>query len=150
MTWYVQYTATATAFICMFNVQVHIDKESEGGPSSADPVELTWRRGGPAPEDMKRSSGTVVVHERTAYFSVQERVFSYTVSVDKWTKLPECKFELFGLAVVKGKLTAIGGIMGIETTNSLFSLSGSAWKQVLPPMPTIGGVIQQLLAPPPT
>ena len=80
MTWYVQYTVTTTAFFRMFNVQVHTDKGSEGGPSSADPVKLTWRRGGPAPEDMKRSSGTVVVHERTAYFSVQERVFSYTVS----------------------------------------------------------------------
>ena len=134
MTWYAQYTVTATAFIC--NVQVHIDKESEGGPSSADPVKLTWRQGGPAPEDMKRSSGTVVVHERTAYFSVQTRVYSYTVSADKWTKLPECKFEKFGLAVVKGKLTTIGGNMGIETTNSLLSLSGSAWKEVLPPIPT--------------
>ena len=151
MTWYVQYTVTATAFICMFNVQVHIDKESEVGPSSADPMKLAWRRGGPAPEHMTRYSGTVVVHERTAYFSVNWSVYSYTVSVDKWTQLPECKFERFSLAVINGKLTTIGGIMGgiiggingqiivgiMEyATNSLFSLSGSSWKEVLPPMPT--------------
>ena len=158
MTWYVQYTVTATAFICMFNVQVHIDKESEDGPSSADPVKLTWRKGEPAPEHI---TGAVVVHERTAYFSVNTSVvYSYTVSADKWTKLPECKFELFGLAVVKGKLTTIGGITrndattnslfslfgsswkevlslrNYATTNSLFSLFGSSWKEVLPPMPT--------------
>ena len=118
---------TATTFICMFNVQVHIDKESEGGPSSADPVKLAWRQGGPAPKHMTQSSGTVVVHERTAYFSCEKSVYSYTVSVDKWTKQPEYKFRLFGLAVVKGKLTTIEGIIGYDaTTNSLFSLSGSA------------------------
>ena len=137
MTWYVQYTVTATAFICMFNVQVHIDKGNEGGPSSADPVKLAWRHGKPAPEHITQSSGTVVVHERTAYFSVKRRVYSYTVSIEKWIKLPKCKFELFGLAVVEGELTTIGGTMGYDaTTNSLFSLSGSSWKEVLPPMPT--------------
>ena len=152
MTWYVQYTVTATSFICMFNIQVQIDKEiSEGGPSFANLVKLAWRRGEPAPEIMGTFSGTVVVHESTAYFSVARSVYSYTVSVDKWTKLPECKFRRFGLAVVKGKLTTIGGIMGGiiggimghiiagitgYATNSLFSLSGSSWKEVLPPMPT--------------
>ena len=86
-------------------------------------------------------------HERTAYFSVNRSVYSYTVSADKWTKLPKCKCELFGLAVVKGKLTTIGGMMGgligfigaliaSDATNSLFSLSGSSWKEALPPMPT--------------
>ena len=100
-------------------------------------MKLTWRRGEPAPEHMEQILGTVVVHERTAYFSVNWSVYSYTVSADKWTKLPECKFRLFGLAVVKGKLTTIGGIIGSDATiNSLFSLSGSSWKEVLPPMPT--------------
>ena len=131
--------------ICMFNVQVHIDKESEGGPSSANPVKLAWRQGGPASKHITQSSGTVVVHERTAYFSVEYSVYSYTLSADKWTKLPGCKSRLCGLAVVKGKLTTIGGIIvnatigGIivnDPTNSLFSLSGSSWKEVLPPMPT--------------
>ena len=136
MTWYVQYTVTATAFICMFNVQVHIDKESEDGPSSANPVKIAWRRGEPAPKHMTHLSGTVVVHERCAYFSVERSVYSYTVSADKWTKLPECKSRLFGFAVVKGTLTTIGGIMGNAATNSLFSLSGRSWKKVLPPMTT--------------
>ena len=79
----------------MFNVQVHIDMGNE------------------PPETMKLLSGTVVVHERTAF---EKSVYSYTVSADKWTKLPECKFQLFGLAVVKGKLTTIGGIMGYDAT----------------------------------
>ena len=136
MTWYVQYTFTATAFICMFNVQVHIDKESEGGPSSADPVKLAWRRGEPAPETMAMYSGTAVVRGSTAYFSVVRSVYSYTVSMDKWTKLPRRTYQLFSLAIVKDKLTTIGGVTGNDATNSLFSLSGSSWKEVLPPMPT--------------
>ena len=81
MTWYVQYTVTATAFICMFNVQVHIDKESEGGPSSANPVKLSWRQGEPAPVIMRQSSRTVVVHDGTAYLPVGKSVYSYTVSM---------------------------------------------------------------------
>ena len=132
MTWYVQYTVTATAFICMFNIQVHIDKESEGGPSPADPVKL----GEPAPQIMARHSGTAVVHGNTAYFSVVWKVYSYTVSVNKWTKLPPCTYQLFSLAIVKDKLTTIGGVIDSDATNSLFSLSGSSWKEVLPPMPT--------------
>ena len=120
----------------MFNVQVHIDKESEGGPSSANPVKLSWRRGEPTPKTIRQLIGTVVVHEGAAYFTVYRSVYSYTVSVDKWTKLPECKFKFFGLAVVKGKLTTIGGIMGNYKSNSLLCLSESSWKEVLPPMPT--------------
>ena len=136
MTWYVQYTVTATAFICMFNVQVHIDKESEDWPSSTDPVKLAWRRGAPGPPKITMYSGTAVVNGSIAYFSVERSVYSYTVSEDKWTKLPEYEFLVFALAVVKGNLTTIGGFSGVGVTNSLFSLSGSSWKKVLPPMPT--------------
>ena len=144
------HTSAAISFICMFNVQVHINKESEGGPSSADPVKLAWRRGEPAPENMTGQWGTAVVHGNTAYFSVLGSVYSYTVSVDKWTKLPECKLRRFGLAVVKGKLTTIGGIsiIGYGLTNSLFSLSGSSWKEVL--FSLFGGPWKEVLPPMPT
>ena len=120
----------------MFNVQVHTDKESEEGQSS---VKLTWRQGQPPPKEMSQFLGTAVVHGSSAYFSRRTgRVYSYTVSGDKWKKLPKCKYQQFGLAVVKEKLTTIGGnIRGeLGSTNSLFSLSGSSWKEVFPPMPT--------------
>ena len=125
----------------MFNVQVHIDKESEDGQSSANPVTpawWTWRQGESAPVTISKRAGTVAVHGSTAYFAQLSHVYSYTVSEDKWTELPHalCNHELFALAIVKDKLTTIGGVIWLEDTDSLFSLSGSSWKEVLPPMPT--------------
>ena len=75
----------------MFNVQVHIDKESEDGQSSANPVTpawRAWRQGESAPVTISKRAGTVVVHGSTAYFAQLSHVYSYTVSEDKWTELP--------------------------------------------------------------
>ena len=106
---------------------------------STGPVKLTWRRGTPAPEWM---SGAAVVHGNTAYFSQLNRVYSYTLSQDKWTQLKRCKYERFSMAVVNNQLTTIGGRQHGDdtTTNSLLCLSRSSsemkWEELLPPMPT--------------
>jgi hypothetical protein len=81
--------------------------------------------------------GAAVGHKSTAYFSRGRNVCSYTVPGNKWTKLPECKYEYFALAVVNDALTAVGGEDRQGTaTNALLSLPGSSWEEVLPPMPT--------------
>ena len=61
----------------------------------------------------------------------------HTVPENKWTKLPQCKYEYFAMAVINDALTTIGGRdrQG-AATNTLLSLSGSSWEEVLPPMPT--------------
>ena len=101
------------------------------------PIKLTWRQGQPAPEGMALGLGAVVVHGNTAYFSRNHSVYSYTVPGNKWTKLPQCKYEHFAMAVINDALTTIGGrdCQG-GATNTLLSLSGSSWEEVLPPMPT--------------
>ena len=78
-----------------------------------------------------------MVRGSTAYFSSGHNVYSYTVPENKWTKLPQCKYERFAMAVINDALTTIGGRhhQG-ATTNTLLSLSGSSWEEVLPPMPT--------------
>ena len=105
---------------------------------STGPVKLTWRRGTPAPEVM---SGAAVVHGNTAYFSRDYSVYSYTISQDKWTKLKQCEYRYFSMAVVNNQLTTIGGKQhGVTATNTLLCLSRSLWKmkweELLPPMPT--------------
>ena len=75
-----------------------------------------------------------MVHGSTAYFSCGHNVYPYTVPENKWTKLPQCKYECFAMAVINDALTTIGG--GDWLTNTLLSLSGSSWEEVLPPMPT--------------
>ena len=78
-----------------------------------------------------------MVHGNTAYFSKGSSVYSYTVSENKWTKLPQCKYRNIAITVVNDALTTIGGQdHQRENTNTLLSLSGSSWEEVLPPMPT--------------
>ena len=76
-------------------------------------------------------------HGSTAYFSARYNVYKYRVPGNNWTKLPQCKYRFFSMAIVNYTLTTIGGrVRGGGNTNTLLSLSGSSWEEVLPPMPT--------------
>ena len=106
------------------------------GEQPSGPIKLTWRQGQSVPEHMASPWGAAVVHGNTAYFSNYHSVYSYTVPENKWTKLPQCK-QGFGMAVINDALTTIGGRDGLYVyTNTLLSLSGDSWEEVLPPMPT--------------
>ena len=100
-------------------------------------IKLTWRQGQPAPERMGSYYGAAVVHGSTAYFSSHHNVYSYTVPENKWTELPECKYEYFAMALINGALTTIGGQdhQG-AVTDTLLSLFGNSWEEFHPPMPT--------------
>ena len=107
------------------------------GEQPSGPIKLTWRQGQPAPKSMTSSWGAAVVHGSTPYFSSEYNVYSYTVPENKWTKLPQCKYQHFAMAVINDALTTIGGGgYQIGAINTLLSLSGSSWEEVLPPMPT--------------
>ena len=84
--------------------------------------------------------GAAVSLGNVAYFSASKNVYSFELP-DKWTKLQQCPYIYFGLAVINEQLTTIGGMKeSWNSTNILLSLkhdqSGSEWKQFLPPMPT--------------
>ena len=103
-------------------------------------LKLTWRQGKSAPENMRSFYGAAVALGNIAYFSAFKNVYSFELP-DKWTKLQQCPYQLFGLAVINEQLTAIGGLnKPRHTTNILLSLkhgqSRSEWEQFLPPMPT--------------
>ena len=107
------------------------------GEQPSGPIKLTWRQGQPTPAGMVSQWGAAMVHGSTAYFSSRHTVYSYTVPENKWTKLPQCKYEYFAMAVINDALTTIGGwAYQIGATNTLLSLSGSSWEEILPPMPT--------------
>ena len=81
--------------------------------------------------------GAAAAHGSTAYFSSGHNVYSYTVPENKWTKLPKCKYENFAMVIINNALTTIGGRGPPKSvTNTLLSLVGSSWEEVLPPMPT--------------
>jgi hypothetical protein len=69
-------------------------------------------------------------------------VFKYELDKDNWTELPLCPQANFGLSVIEGFPTAIGGVeadkQSSETThtNTLVSFDGTQWVKKFPPMIT--------------
>ena len=102
--------------------------------------EMTWRVGKNAPEKMHR--GAAVVHGNTAYFRpANSRIYSYQniPGREQWTQLPNNPYEDFGLAVIDGCVTSVGGYKNGSTTCTLLSLTGGErkqWSEIFPPMPT--------------
>ena len=86
-------------------------------------------------------SGVTVVHGNIAYFSTGYNVYSYLLLQNKWTEPTPCEYEEFGMAILKDKLTTIGGQNNVSgTTKSILCLSKSVskmkWEKLLPPMLT--------------
>ena len=113
-----------------------------------DISKMRWREGKNAPEGMRR--GAVVVHGNTVYFSPSfylvvsgtpalQAVYSYQNihGKEQWSQLPDNRNYWFGLAVIDGLLTSVGGY---GLTNTLLSLTGEGerkqWSQIFPSMPT--------------
>ena len=87
-----------------------------------------------APCEMKRGSATV--DDRFAYFALDnsQAVFRYEWSTEKWKVLPPSPYQDCGLAIIDGKLTAVGGWGGLRDTNKLFTLQHNEWVEQYPPM----------------
>ena len=104
-----------------------------------DISKMRWRKGNNAPEAI--SWGAAVVHGNTAYFRQggSHKVYSYQniLGKEQWSPLPDNPDVWFGLAVIDGLLTSVGGG---DPTNTLLSLTGEGerkqWSQIYPPMPT--------------
>ena len=116
-------------------------EEVESGSAAArgSRIELRWRDGGRAPDEMLGQ--LVAVDGSVAYFLtklvINHRVFAYNSLNDKWSELPRCPNHDISLAVVNSLLTAIGGVTpNGELTNSLLSLTDMKWTEQFPPMPT--------------
>ena len=109
-----------------------------------DSCEKTWKEGENAPEKIRR--GAAVVHGNTAYFTLTDfyKIYGYqNIHVQEhWYQLPENTNQNFGLAVVDGLLTSVGGgcIMLKAYTTALLSLTGEGdkkwWSVIFPPMIT--------------
>ena len=77
--------------------------------------------------------------DRLSVWTHNDRVHMYHVKEDKWTELPGCGRERFGLAVIRGYLTAVGGRNKNQPSNSLDSLisyDSGKWIKHFPAMPS--------------
>ena len=120
-----------------------IQTATEVSVAQKDISKMTWREGKKAPERMRR--GAAVVDGNTAYFrpDASSMVYSYKniLGNEQWSMLPHNPNRNFGLAVIDGLLTSVGGRNSRNHhTNTLLSLTGEAerkkWSKVFPPMPT--------------
>ena len=108
-----------------------------GQSARKGPLSLHWSKCGKAPHKMIKPS--VVEDGNTAYFNPlnSNGVYSYDYEKQTWSSLPQCPHRYSSLAVVNGLLTVIGGRLGTEVTNQLFSLTDETkWVEQFPPMPT--------------
>ena len=105
-------------------------------------IKLRWREEKRAPFEMSRWCDAVV-DGNTVYFrnGYKVEIYSYDVTSDSWSQLPDCVIENGSITIVNGWLTTVGGRLQSAHSNELFSLteklgSGRRWTKKFPPMPT--------------
>jgi len=105
-----------------------------GAEDQKEQLEWTWKLH-TEPANMKLRKGAAVSHGDTAYFHPRDsqKVLQYK---NKWSTLPECPQQNFGLTVVDDLLTAVGGKVDGVAANRLMSFTENEWKEQLPAMST--------------
>ena len=105
--------------------------------ADATDMELVWRNGKPAPKAMYRYCHAAVDSIRVYCNADGDRsIYCYNVSIDNWTRLPDCPNICCSFVVINNMLTAIGGLNGGHYSNNVYSLKGRTWVEDFPPMPT--------------
>jgi hypothetical protein len=107
-------------------------------------LKLTWREVKRAPCGMERWCDAVV-DGNTVYVikGGTVNIYSYDVTSDSWSQLPDCVHKDSSMTVIKGWLTTVGGGYYPNYSQELFSLTGNGrgrrWTRQFPPMPTKRG-----------
>ena len=99
--------------------------------------QLAWKRRQDCPDTLVR--GTAAMDGHIAYVSSCNSfvIYSYNTQNDDWHRVfPDCPTTNFGLAVIKGAVTTVGGNNKENFNSFLFSLDQRNWVQKFPPMPT--------------
>ena len=116
-------------------------KPSSGAKELAS-FQLRWREGKRAPWKWYRASDAVV-DGSMVYIQPgrsNSKIYSYDVTSDSWSLLPDCVHENGSIAVINGCLTTVGGGSYPYYSNELFSLTGKGsirrWTKKFSPMPT--------------
>ena len=115
-------------------------EESLEGTKRPDELKaITWKLYEPAPVKINGEGG-IAVQDNTVYVSPRDCNTLYEFNADKgeWVFSIECDRKSFGLAVINGDVTLVGGKSLTSTLKTLTSLvknrSGEKWIQKYPPM----------------
>ena len=115
---------------------------SASGGKELTSFKLRWREGKRMPYEISRLFDAVV-DGNTVYImdGGSTGIYSYNVTSDSWSRLPDCVYRFRSLAIIDGLPTTVGGQpRRLQYSNELFSLTGKEndrrWTQIFPPMPT--------------
>ena len=125
-------------------LQLSEDQQTEvkKKPASKE-LTLKWRKGPKAPAAMERGSSTII--GETVYVNSfnSRNVYAFHCNTTQWSTLPQCPYMNSTLTTINSMLTAVGGILGIDTTsykyvytNKVITHRDHKWVELYPPMPT--------------
>ena len=63
-------------------------------------------------------------------------IYKYSLYEDTWTALPKCLTSYHGLATLDNELIVIGGRIGTDIQNVVYTFREDRYMKLLPPMPT--------------
>ena len=105
-------------------------------------ITLIWREGVRTPKPLSRGAAAVD-NDKVYVVDSKNSVYYYSLSVQKWSELPNCPLYGSCLAIVNGIVTAIGGTTNYKrSSNKLLSLKEEhksktqKWMECFPAMPT--------------
>ena len=110
------------------------------GPMELKRVKLDWEKETKTPRLMSRTCNSIATTEKMVYLrpGASAEVYSYNIEENLWSKFPDCPFIECGLAIIKRKLTIIGGKKESQFSNKLLSLVETVgrkeWIVIYPPM----------------
>ena len=104
-------------------------------------INLRWREGKRAPRRMNRWCDAVHVDGSTVYirYGGSLVIYSYDVTTDSWSQLPDCLHGSGSITIINGWLTTVGGgsLLTRTYSNELCSFTEEkTWNEIFPPMPT--------------
>ena len=117
-----------------------LQQQNPGKPTKHSMILGEWKEVERAPLRMQR--GAAVVDGHTAYFigsTSTTEICCYDSGFKMWSKFPQCPHFSCSLAVIRGLLTAIGGVGYSGPQNTLFSVMNyvsNRWVELSLPMPT--------------
>jgi serine/threonine protein kinase len=106
--------------------------------NQSDKLKMNWRPIASVPSSLHR--GASACHNGIVYLAFKSMVFSYSITAQIWTQLPNCPQANGSLVMTNEFPTIIGGERNGRVTNSLITLMGhtneSNWIESFPKMPT--------------
>ena len=109
-------------------------------------IKMRWTEGSKTPTKMSALTDAVL-HDDLVYImdtgdEIENKIYVYNHSSFLWSQLPNSPTKSCPLVIIRDLPTLIGGFLGINLTNKLYSLvadrtsDNKEWIQTFPPMPS--------------